>query len=472
MRKIIVSVFIIALCPIAITALAQDTAADIALDEEVSASDLGVSDPGLLPDNPFYFAKEIGRGLQSFFTFDSVKKAELRLKFANEKLMETKKLAEKTENAQALETGLANYQREIEDVKQASEKIKDNATNNVKVGQFLDRFTQQQVLHQRVLEKLEAQVPETVIERIKTVREDHLEKFGEVMLKLEVKENIQERLENNLREAKGSEFKEFENLEMLKNLEEKVPEEIKEAIQNVQGNSLKRLKETLEELPAMDGEKLKNYLENSTGAKEKQMEILDSLKQELQEKPAIKEMILNAREGIMEKVRETVQEKNCRDIEKPESGFCPNGRIIVDKDETGCILGFKCVVPADSSGAAGSSVAPQQPSGSSEEKPSGTETCITLWDPVCGRNGKTYSNSCFAKMAGEEIVSRGACGMTNNQTAPGTTVPDSTQTTPNSSGAAGSTGSNDSQNLFQERLIKPVKQLLQPLNQTNTDSSK
>jgi hypothetical protein len=36
--------------------------------------------------------------------------------------------------------------------------------------------------------------------------------------------------------------------------------------------------------------------------------------------------------------------------------------------------------------------------------------CYMLYDPVCGKDGKTYSNSCFVKCANVEISHKGICG--------------------------------------------------------------
>ncbi len=57
----------------------------------------GISDAGLLPSSPFYFAKEIVRGLRCAFTFDWVDKANLRLSYANEDILAVRELCVKGE---------------------------------------------------------------------------------------------------------------------------------------------------------------------------------------------------------------------------------------------------------------------------------------------------------------------------------------------------------------------------------------
>ncbi|OON65882.1 Kazal-type serine protease inhibitor family protein [Hymenobacter sp. CRA2] len=36
--------------------------------------------------------------------------------------------------------------------------------------------------------------------------------------------------------------------------------------------------------------------------------------------------------------------------------------------------------------------------------------CLDVYDPVCGSNGVTYSNACYAQRAGVTSYTRGACG--------------------------------------------------------------
>jgi hypothetical protein len=275
---------------------------EVAQDEEVSPQDLGISEPKLLPDNPFYFLKNWARGIQNVLTFNPIRKAELRMKFANEKLMETKKMVEKTKDPEKIKKAAENYQQEVEKIKNQVEKIKEKARENPQVESFLDKFIYQQTLHQKLLDRLETQVPPQAFEKIKKARESHLERFKDVMLKLEDrKEKITEKLDKILEEQKGSRFKEFKNCEVLKNLEEKMPEEAKEAIQKAQENCLKRLKGDLEKMSPEDQEKFGEYLEKISGEKERQLEIMEKIKSE---SPELKENLEKAKERIKEKIKE------------------------------------------------------------------------------------------------------------------------------------------------------------------------
>ena len=89
------------------------------------------------------------------------------------------------------------------------------------------------------------------------------------------------------------------------------------------------------------------------------------------------------------------------------SGRCTTGGQV--GEACGGLLGLSCddglfcnYAPGDYCGAAD---AP----GTCATRP---DACITLFDPVCGCDGNTYSNACYAASAGVGVSSEGACGRT------------------------------------------------------------
>src|SRR3989344_496669 len=109
---------------------------------------------GILPDNPFYVFKNIGRGLQSAFTFSDAKKALLYNKFANEKILEVSAFASIGKIDKATDH-LASYSKDVAKVGEIVNKLakKDPANAEGIISQALS----DQIKNQGIIDKLEEQ---------------------------------------------------------------------------------------------------------------------------------------------------------------------------------------------------------------------------------------------------------------------------------------------------------------------------
>ena len=122
------------------------------LQAQIVAESLGVKSVGLLPTSPIYFLKEAGRGIQSFFTFNPVQKAELKLKVADEKLVEAKAVSENDpQNETAIKKAFDNYQGQVIDLNKNLESLK-TSSQNPNVQTLFQKVAERSVEHQQIFE--------------------------------------------------------------------------------------------------------------------------------------------------------------------------------------------------------------------------------------------------------------------------------------------------------------------------------
>lgn len=277
----------------------------IILDEDFAPEDFGLTGVGILPTSPFYFLKGIRRTVQSAITFNPVAEAELKLRFSAEKLLEAKTVAS-AEGADPddIKYALENFQGELQRV---TDRVKD-ASGGLEEGAAValaKKLMDSTVKYEKSLGKIEKTLPPELFENMKLAKEKTSETFGNVF-DLVKPEKATEELVGVLADQKGSEFKDFKNIEVLKEIEEKAPEKAKDVVRAAQEQALARLQGELEKLQLAKRTVFEDFVREIGGSEARQLEIITDL--EAQPLSAdVREVLAGVKEEALSKTDKRLQ---------------------------------------------------------------------------------------------------------------------------------------------------------------------
>src|SRR3989339_420777 len=266
----------------AVRVLAQETMAeseDVTLDENVTATDLGVSEP---TDGLFGFLKNIAGNVRYALTFDLVKKTELKLEHANTALLKAEQAL--AENPQSLKAQ-KKYQKYLQ--------------------KYEERMNQLQAKIENIQEKAALQEK----------RETALTTVGEALKKLDEADRLPARLENIMENQQGSSLIHLKSLEVINKLKNRLPAEAAQGLENAAANILKKINQTATAMdPAERQERFKAYFENSNSDLLSQVEILQQLEGAPADLASLRQL-----KSKMREIKNDEVEKMDRIIESAES---------------------------------------------------------------------------------------------------------------------------------------------------------
>lgn len=202
---------------------------DVKLDLTVSAADLGIAQPRILPGTLLYPLKRFTRKVQLLLTFDSLSRAELLVKHNNERTLEAALLLEKNSTRGninlALQT-LALVQANFEMLRKNT--AGKSLPRSERVDRLISAIIQNGIARQTVFASIEDKVYGADYVRVEKIRQEVLRNGVDTLLQLSGNsaQLLVDRLEQVVARVSGSKFKELKAIELLDEIRRFQPEEI------------------------------------------------------------------------------------------------------------------------------------------------------------------------------------------------------------------------------------------------------
>ncbi len=435
------------------TSTSQEVQAVVVADE-ITAKDLGIEEPGILPTSPFYFLKNWGRTIRRTITLDPVKKANLELEITNQQAAEINQMEEiSPERIDSISGAVENYQSNVERLKTRLDELKETS-KNPNVNALLEKLADRSVKHQQLFDVLKKKFEDQ--DELKNKLESAQERINEAILKIPEKfdnpEAFKKRMKRAIEARPDNLFKEFRGMEMMERIEGKLSQEYRVEFEGVKNELMKKFEDRVNAMPkeAQRTFMLPHVLERMPGDPALRTKILEEMQSRMQLSPAMKEQIELTREQIFEKVIERGEigeekaeeqikraEKSIEDlgiaIDEPGAQRTPTqiiqiknllaqakkhlneARLALTAGKYGEAFGHATSADVSARNGLRSAIIPQpipvpetrlpllQPSDNTGF------VCTQEYRPVCGVNNQTYSNLCRAKVAGVIVSYAGVC---------------------------------------------------------------
>ncbi len=270
--------------------------------EEVTSSDFGIEQTGILPSNPFYFFKTWGRNIRQTFSFSDLARAELQLNILNEQAAEIRKLDElNVLKLEAFLRAVDNFEKGISALGLRMAVLKGVPGADKFVENFLDKALKYYDLLDVLVYKFENNQN---ADKLRESVADSLDKLVEVVLVVPNNIVSTKKFMEGFELASSrqrSELREFRAVEFVDRMELQASADLLSAMLRLKDSLLLKFSGRLQAVKIGDSN-IMNLLEGSTGDILLRLKVIDEAREKIVDSD-IKNQINIVRNRVFDKVR-------------------------------------------------------------------------------------------------------------------------------------------------------------------------